>query len=157
MTTYQSPSRSSRTLRKAPQGLHSTASEHRTAEVVSSAASVSRDDSRVQSLVLAFSGQDMIKSILRDYQSDSSVTAEVREASAGDNLLIQEETKTALAMIAVRLHVNVTTDGAASASGASRASVGRRACDKTKLRVVRFLLGRTESTKVKGQGKHGPA
>ena len=68
-------------------------------------------------------GQDMIKSILRDYQSDSSVTAEVREASAGDNLLIQEETKTALAMIAVRLHVNVTTDGAASASGVSRASV----------------------------------
>ena len=126
MTTYQSPSRSSRTLRKAPQGLHSTASEHRTAEVVSSTASISRDDSRVASLVLAFSGQDMIKSILRDYQSDSSVTAEVRAASAGDNLLIQEKTKTALAMIAVRLHVNVTTDGTASASRLRRiAGIGK--------------------------------
>ena len=65
-------------------------------------------------MVLAFSGQDILKSILRDHQHNSSIGEEVRSITAGDNLLLQDPTKTGLARIAIRLHVNVTTDGAAS-------------------------------------------
>ena len=49
---------------------------------------------------LAFTGQDiLLKSIMREHQADSSVIAEIQAASAGDNLLIQDQTKTALALI----------------------------------------------------------
>ena len=115
-----------RTVRKAPQGLQSTASENTDAEITSDAPVVRGNDSRVQALALAFTGQDILKSIMREHQTDSFVTAEIQAASAGDNLLIQDQTKTALALIAVRLHVTVTTDGTASVSDVSRASVSRR-------------------------------
>ena len=62
-------------------------------------------------MVLAFSGQDILKSILRDHQHNSSIGEEVRSITTGDNLLLQDPTKTGLARIAIRLHVNVTTDG----------------------------------------------
>ena len=62
-------------------------------------------------MVLAFSGQDILKSILRDHQHSSSIGEEVRGVTAGDNLLLKEETKTGLAQVAIRLHVNVTTEG----------------------------------------------
>ena len=115
MTTYQSPSDVSRTVHRAPQGLQSTARENNDAEIASDAPAVRSDDSRVQALALAFTGQeDILKSIMREHQTDSSVTAEIQAASAGGNLLIQDQTKTALALIAVRLHVTVTTDGSAS-------------------------------------------
>ena len=81
-------------------------------------------------MVLAFSGQDILKSILRDHQHNSSIGEEVRSITAGDNLLLQDPTKTGLARIAIRLHVNVTTDGAASTSGVSQQSVSVLTCRK---------------------------
>ena len=86
------------------------------------------DDSRVLNMVLAFSGQDILKSILRDHQHSSSIGEEVRKVTAGDNLLLKEETKTGLAQVAIRLHVNVTTDGTASTSGVSQQSVRSLSC-----------------------------
>ena len=81
-------------------------------------------------MVLAFSGQGILKSILRDHQHNSSIGEEVRSITAGDNLLLQDPTKTGLARIAIRLHVNVTTDGAAPTSGVSQQSVSFLTCRK---------------------------
>ena len=128
MTTYQSPTRAVRTVTRAPEGLHSTARQTSSAAVVSSRAEVASDDPRVLNMVLAFSGQDILKSILRDHQHSSSIGEEVRGVTAGDNLLLKEETKTGLARVAIRLHVNVTTDGAASTSGVSQQSVRSLSC-----------------------------
>ena len=88
MTTYQSPSNSSRTVRRAPQGLQSTARENNDAEIASDAPAVRGDDSRVQALALAFTGQDILNKsiIMREHQTDSAITAEIRAASSGDNL-----------------------------------------------------------------------
>ena len=69
MTTYQSPSNVSRTVRRAPQGLQSTARENNDAEIASDAPAVRGDDSRVQALALAFTGQDILKSIMREHQT----------------------------------------------------------------------------------------